>query len=66
MGVLFGFGNSLPQIASAAPRCAPAASAQSDVVGVMQNLFAALRADDLKRPRSEYVRLRAMSCYCAA
>jgi len=48
-GTLFGFGNSLPQTASAASRCAPAASAQSDVVGVMQNLFAALRADDLNR-----------------
>jgi ketosteroid isomerase-like protein len=49
MGMLFGLGNSLPQTAGAASRCAPAASAQSEVVGVMQNLFAALRADDLKR-----------------
>jgi ketosteroid isomerase-like protein len=50
MGMLCGgFGSSLPQTANAAPRCAPAASAQSDIVGVMQNLFAALRADDLKR-----------------
>jgi hypothetical protein len=47
--MLIVFGNSLPQTASAASRCAPAATAQSDVVGVMRNMFAAMRVDDLKR-----------------
>jgi ketosteroid isomerase-like protein len=49
VGILIVFGNSLPQTASAASRCAPAATAQADVVGVMQNTFAAMRDDDLKR-----------------
>jgi hypothetical protein len=49
VGTLIVFGNSLPQTASAASRCAPAATARSEVVGVMQNFFAAMRTDDLKR-----------------
>jgi Domain of unknown function (DUF4440) len=48
VGVLAVCGNALPQIGAAASRCAPAATAQSDVVGVMQNMFAALRADNLE------------------
>jgi hypothetical protein len=49
VGTLMVFGISLPQAASAASRCAPVTTAQSDVVGVMQKFFAAMRADDLKR-----------------
>jgi ketosteroid isomerase-like protein len=49
VGMLIVFGNSLPQTASAASRCAPAATAEADVVRVMQNMFAAMREDDLKR-----------------
>ena len=39
--ILIVFGDSLPQSATAASRCAPAATAQSGVAGVMQNMFAA-------------------------
>jgi hypothetical protein len=49
VGMLIVFGNLQPQTASAASQCAPAATAQGDVVGVMQNTFAAMRDDDLQR-----------------
>src|SRR5258708_18574190 len=49
VGMLIVLGNALPQAASAASRCAPAATAQSDVVEVMRSMFAAMRVDDLKR-----------------
>jgi ketosteroid isomerase-like protein len=49
VGMLIVLGNTLPQAASAASRCAPAATAQSDVVEVMRSMFAAMRVDDLKR-----------------
>ena len=48
VGMLIVFGNTLLRTASAANRCAPAATARRDVVGVMQSFFAAMRVDDLK------------------
>jgi hypothetical protein len=47
--MLIVFGNLQLHTASAASRCAPAATAQGDVVGVMRNMFVALRDEDLKR-----------------
>jgi hypothetical protein len=47
--ILISCGSVLPKTASAAARCAPTATAQRDVVGVMQEMFAAMRAEDLKR-----------------
>ena len=41
-------GGLLSQAAAAAP-CAPAATAKADILGVMDDLFAALRADDQER-----------------
>jgi ketosteroid isomerase-like protein len=49
VGIFISYGNILPKTASAATRCAPTATAQHDVVGVMQEMFAAMRAEDLKR-----------------
>ena len=46
--MLIVFGNTPLRTASAANRCAPAATARRDVVGVMQSFFAAMRVDDLK------------------
>jgi ketosteroid isomerase-like protein len=42
-------GATLPERAAAASKCAPADTAQKDIVGVMQDLFAAFRAHDLQR-----------------
>ena len=39
----------LPEQAVAASKCAPAGTAQKDIVAVMQDMFAALRAHDLQR-----------------
>jgi hypothetical protein len=47
--ILISCGSVLPKTASAAARCAPTATAQRDVVGVMQEMFATMRAEDLKR-----------------
>ena len=47
--MLIVLGNTVPQAASATSRCAPPATAQSDVVEVMRSMFAVMRVDDLKR-----------------
>jgi hypothetical protein len=39
----------LPQAAAAASPCAPIATAKTDVVGVMEGMFAALRTDNQQR-----------------
>jgi hypothetical protein len=46
VGTLIAFGD--PVTASAATRCAPTATAAGEVVKLMQRMFAAMRADDLK------------------
>jgi ketosteroid isomerase-like protein len=48
VGTLIVLGNTLPQASRAASRCAPAATAQSDVVEVMRSFFADMRVEDLK------------------
>lgn len=49
LGVLMICGNLLPQAAAAAPACAPTATAKAEIVGVMEGVFAAFRADDWQR-----------------
>jgi hypothetical protein len=46
VGTLIAFGGTVT--ASAATRCAPTATAEGEVVKVMQRMFAAMRVDDLK------------------
>jgi hypothetical protein len=48
-GIFIVWANLLPQAASAAPACAPAATAKTDILGVMEDLLAALRTDDQER-----------------
>lgn len=49
VGVLIVCGNLPLQAATAASGCAPAAAANTDIVRVMEDLFAALRDDDQER-----------------
>jgi hypothetical protein len=49
VGVLIFCGNLPSQAAAAASACAPAATAQTDIVAVMDGMFAALRSDNQER-----------------
>jgi hypothetical protein len=49
VGVLVVCGNLPSQAAAAASACAPAATAKTDIVGVMGDMFAALRTDNQER-----------------
>ena len=49
VGVLIVCANLPSQAAAAASACAPAATAKSDIIGVMDDMFAALRTDNQER-----------------